>query len=330
MRVVFFGSPDYALPTLRRLVEAPGVELAAAVTQPDRPRGRSGRPVPTPVAGLAREAGVPVIAPERIRRGVTAEIAALAPDAGVLAASAHILPSHLIEAIPHGILNVHASLLPRHRGASPVAAAVRAGDARTGATVMRIVRELDAGPVLGSASTPIGPLDTTATLTPRIAELGAALLMELLPGWVAGRVRAEPQDEAIATWAPALGKDDGAIDWTRPAREIWRQVRACDPWPLAATSHRGERLIVRAAWPAAAPADPTPGLVSAGDGEPLGEALPGRRALAVAACGEGGLALLRLQRAGRRPLDVEDYLRGDRGLIGARLGGPTSGAASGR
>ena len=146
VRVVFFGSPDYALPTLRLLIEAPAVDLAAVVTQPDRPRGRSGRGVPTPVARLAREAGVPVLTPERIRRDTTAQIAALEPDVGVLAASAHILPSHLIEAIPHGILNVHASLLPRHRGASPVAAAILAGDEESGASVMLIVRELDAGP----------------------------------------------------------------------------------------------------------------------------------------------------------------------------------------
>ena len=320
MRVVFFGSPDYALPTLRLLIEAPAVDLAAVVTQPDRPRGRSGRGVPTPVARLAREAGVPVLTPERIRRDTTAQIAALEPDVGVLAASAHILPSHLIEAIPHGILNVHASLLPRHRGASPVAAAILAGDEESGASVMLIVRELDAGPVLGTAATPIGPLDTTATLTARIAELGAAWLMELLPGWVEGSVQAVPQDEALASYAPRIGKDDGVIDWTRSAEEISRAVRAYEPWPRATTVRDGERLTIHAAWPLAADVEAEPGCVLAGSDEPLGDPLPGRRALAVVACGSGALALLRVQRAGRRPLDIEDYLNGDRGLIGARLG----------
>ena len=320
MRVVFFGSPDYALPTLRLLIEAPAVDLAAVVTQPDRPRGRSGRGVPTPVARLAREAGVPVLTPERIRRDTTAQIAALEPGVGVLAASAHILPSHLIEAIPHGILNVHASLLPRHRGASPAAAAILAGDEESGASVMLIVRELDAGPVLGAASTPIGPLDTTEALTARIAELGAERLMELLPGWVEGSVQAVPQDEALASYAPRIEKDDGVIDWTRSTEEISRAVRAYAPWPRATTARDGERLTIHAAWPLAADVEAEPGCVLAGSGEPLGDPLPGRRALAVVACGSGALALLRVQRAGRRPLDIEDYLNGDRGLIGARLG----------
>ena len=180
MRVVFFGSPDYALPTLRGLLDAPEVEVVAAVTQPDRPRGRSGTAVATPVKRLAAEARVPVLTPERIRREQTAEIAAFEADVGVLAASAHILPTHLLEAFPHGVLNVHASLLPRHRGASPVAAAILAGDAEAGASIMQIVRELDAGPVLGAITTPIEPLDTTATLTDRIAALGARKLVELI------------------------------------------------------------------------------------------------------------------------------------------------------
>ena len=321
MRVVFFGSPAYALPTLRGLLAAPGVEVAAVVTQPARPRGRSGEPVPTPAARLAAEAGAPVLAPQRITRAETAALAALAPDAGVLAASAHLLPSHLLEAFPHGVLNVHASLLPRHRGASPVAAAILAGDDATGATIMRVARALDAGPVLGSAATPIGPLDDAGTLTDRVAELGARLLLDLLGPWAAGEIEAEPQDEALATWAPALTKSDGALDWRRPAGELWRRVRAFRPWPLASTARGGQPLIVHEAWPVAAPgADAEPGAVLDGGGAPLGEALPGRHARAVVACGEGGLALLRVQRAGRRAQDIEDYLRGDRSLIGSRLG----------
>ena len=321
MRVVFFGSPAYALPTLRGLLDAPGVEVAAAVTQPARPRGRSGEAVPTPVARLAAEAGTPVLAPARLTRDATAAVAALAPDIGVLAASAHLLPTHMLEAFPHGVLNVHASLLPRHRGASPVAAAILAGDAETGATIMRIVRELDAGPVLGRAATPIGPLDDAGALTDRVAALGARLLLDLLGPWAAGEIEAEPQDEALATWAPALRKADGALDWRRPAEELWRRVRAFRPWPLASTTRGGEPLIVHEAWPVAAPAaGAEPGAVLDGGGAPLGEALPGRRARAVVACGEGGLALLRVQRAGRRAQDIEDYLNGDRALIGARLG----------
>ncbi len=332
VRVVFFGSPAFALPTLRALIEAPWAKVVCVVTQPPRPRGRSGRPQPTAVAAAAEETGVPVLAPERLRRDATKKITALRPDVGVLAASGHLLPTHLLEAFPHGVVNVHASLLPRHRGASPVAAAILEGDAEAGASLMLVVRELDAGPVIAAARTPIEPLDTTGTLTARIAELGAALLLELLPAWVAGELTAAPQDEAAASYAPWLTRADGAIDWSLPAIELGRRVRAYHPWPLATTSYpssdpaaedRREPFLVHEAWPAPLPEQARsapPGTVCAGGGEPLTPLLPGRVARAVVATGEGGLALLRVQRAGRRAAAIEDYLHGDRELIGARLG----------
>ena len=320
MRVVFFGSPDYALPTLRGLLDAPAWEVVAAVTQPDRRRGRSRRTEPTPVKALAQEAGVDVLEPERLRREESERIAAARPDVGVVVASGHILPTHLLEAFPHDVLNVHASLLPRHRGAAPAAAAILAGDGETGASVMKVVREIDAGPVLGEVRTLIEPLDTTATLTDRIAVLGAALLLELLPRWVAGEVEAVPQDPLLATRAPQLAKGDGAIDWSLPAAEIWRRVRAFQPWPLATTQHRAEPLTVHEAWPLETTIEATPGTVAAGDGEPLSPLLPGRRSLAVVACGRDSLALLGVQRPGRRAMEIEDYLNGDPGLLGSRLG----------
>ncbi len=320
MRVVFFGSPEYAVPTLRLLLNAPGVEVVAVVSQPDRPRGRSGAPLPTAVSAIAREAGIETLTPERIRRDTTERLTALRPDVGVLAASGHILPTHLLEAFPHGVLNVHASLLPMYRGASPVAAAILAGAAATGASIMVVVRELDAGPVVGTVTTPIGPLDTTGTLTTRIAELGALRMVELLPGWVAGRLEARTQEEALASYAPRLAKADGVLDWTQPAEVLARRVRAFQPWPLATTTYRGETLTVHEAWPLAAGLDAPPGTVLAGDEGELTPLLPGRRALAVVACGAGALALLRVQRAGKRALDIEEYLRGDARFIGARLG----------
>ena len=320
MRAVFFGSPDYALPALRGLIDARDIEVVLAVTNPDRPRGRHASALPTPVKALATEAGIEVLQPQRLRRDSTEGIAALRPDVGVVAASGHILPSHLIEAFPHGVLNVHASLLPLHRGASAVASAILAGDEESGATIMQVVREVDAGPVLGAVRTPIEPLDTAATLTERIAGLGATLLLELLPRWVAGEVQATAQDDALATHAPRLTKADGEIDWTASAAEIWRRVRAFQPWPLAATRYRGEPFTVHEAWPLDAQSDAPPGTVLAGDGQPLTELLPGRRARAVVACGRGTLALLRVQRPGRRAIEAEQYLNGDRDLIGARLG----------
>lgn len=185
---------------------------------------------------------------------------------------------------------------------------------------MKIVREVDAGPMLGQTPTPIDPLATTATLTERIARLGADLLLELLPGWVAGEIDTTLQDEALATHAPRLSKLDGTIDWSLPAVELWRRVRAFQPWPLASTSYRDLPLTVHEAWPLDATVDGEPGSVIEGDAAPLTPLLPDRRSSAVVACGEGSLALLRVQRPGRRALEIEQYLNGDLDLIGSRLG----------
>ena len=322
MRIVFFGSPDYAVPSLRACLDLPDAEVVAVVTQPDRARGRSGAALMTPVKQLAVEAGVPVILqPERVRRDTTEALATLHPDVGVVAASGHILPTHLLEAFPHQVVNVHASLVPRHRGASPVSAAILEGDAESGASIMLVVRELDAGPVISRIATPIGPLDTTGALTDRIASLGAALLAETLPRWVAGALTPLPQDEALVTYAPRLTKEDGRIDWTRSAEEIAHAVRAYHPWPLATTERDGEPLAILEAWPLEGDSPAAPGAVEAGDGMPLTPLLPGRRARAVVACGSGRLALLMLQRSGRKALPIEDYLNGDRALLGSVLGG---------
>ena len=326
LRVVFFGSPDYALPTLRGLLATPDIEVVAVVSQPARPRGRSGTAAPTPVAALAAESGIVTRTPERITRAVTAALTAFTPDVGVLAASGHILPEHLLDAFPHGVLNVHASLLPWHRGASPVAAAILEGDAETGATIMRVVRALDAGPVLARAVTRIEALETTGTLTNRIAELGASALLGALAPWVRGDIEATPQDESLVTYAPKLTKADGVLDWTTSADALWRRVRAFHPWPLATATYAGAPLTIHEAWPLAsspsgqAGTGTPPGTVVRGDGSPLTPLLPGRTAQAVVACGEGALALLRVQRPGKRALPIEEYLRGNQAFIGARLG----------
>jgi methionyl-tRNA formyltransferase len=320
MRVVFFGSPDYALPTLRSLLAHADIEVVAVVTQPPRPRGRNGTPEPTPIGALAAEVGITTFTPERIRRDTTAMIAALHPDVGVLAASGHLLPTHVLEAFPHGVLNVHASLLPRHRGASPVAAAILDGDVDAGASIMVVVRELDAGPVVSRITTAIDPLDTAGTLTDRIAVLGAREMLEVLPGWVAGTRTAEPQDESQTSYAPKLAKPDGVIDWSRDADSIWRQVRAFEPWPLATTSYAGSTLTIHEAWPLAITRNEPPGTVLASDQLLDAEVHGDRKATAAVVCGTGALALLNVQRSGKRALDIEEYVRGDRGFFGARLG----------
>lgn len=321
MRIVFFGSPDYAVPSLRACLALPGAEVVAVVTQPDRPRGRSGQPQMTAVKQAAVEAGLDTfLQPEKIRRDTTQALAALAPDVGVVAASGHILPNHLLDAFPHRVLNVHASLLPRHRGASPVASAILAGDAASGATIMRVVREVDAGPIVAQVETPISPLDTAGTLTDRVAALGAELLAEVLPRWVTGDLTEVPQDDARVTYAPKLARADGVIDWSQDAESIWRRVRAFHPWPLATTTYRGALFTVHQAWPVALDTDVAPGTVLAGDGEELTPLLPGRRARAVVACGSGALALTEVQRPGKRPTAIEAYLNGDRDLVGSVLG----------
>lgn len=321
MRIVFFGSPEYAVPSLRACLALPDAEVVAVVTQPDRPRGRSGAALPTPVKALAIEADVRAIfQPERVRRDTADALAALRPDIGVVAASGHILPSYLLALFPHRALNVHASLLPRHRGASAVASAILAGDAETGATIMEVVREVDAGPIVAQTRLPIGPLDTTSTLTDRIAEAGAALLSDVLPRWMAGTLTSVPQDASLATSAPKLTKEDGRIDWSRSAAEIDRAIRAFQPWPAAFTRYRGELFTVHAAWPLTTTLNAPPGTVVAGNGQPLTPLLPGRTASALVACREGALALLDIQRPGKRPTPIEAYLNGDRAFIGSRLG----------
>lgn len=321
MRIVFFGSPDYAVPSLQACLAISDAEVVAVVTQPDRPRGRSGAALPTPVKTLAVEAGTrTILQPERVRRDTADTIAALQPDIGVVAASGHILPSYLLALFPHRVLNVHASLLPRHRGASAVASAILAGDAETGATIMEVVREVDAGPVVAQTRLPIGPLDTTGTLTERIAEAGAALLGDVLPRWVAGTLTSAPQSASEATFAPKLTKEDGRINWSRSAAEIDRAIRAFQPWPTAFTTYQDAPFTVHAAWPVPVALDVPPGTVVAGDGQPLTPLLPGRAARALVACGQGALAILTIQRPGKRPTPIEAYLNGDRALIGSRLG----------
>jgi len=321
MRIVFFGSPDYAVPSLQACLGLAGAEVVAVVTQPDRPRGRSGAPQMTAVKEAALAGGVTtILQPDRIRRGTTEALAALAPDIGVVAASGHILPNHLLDSFPHRVLNVHASLLPRYRGASPVASAILNGDPATGATIMRVVREVDAGPIVARVETPIGPLDTMGLLTDRIAHLGADLLVDVLPRWIAGTIEETPQDEAHVTFAPKLARADGIIDWAEPAEVIARRVRAFHPWPLATTIYRGESLNIHAAWPLPVDLDAPAGTVLVGDGSDLSPLLPGRRTRAVVACGQGSLALLEVQRPGKRSTAIEDYLNGDHALIGSRLG----------
>lgn len=309
MRVVFMGSPDFALPTLRRLIESEH-EVVGVFTQPDRPVGRGRKLAPPPVKALAVEHGLPLFQPKSISKPESVEqVRALRPDVGVIAAYGQILRQPVLDVPPLGILNVHASLLPRWRGAAPIPAAILAGDAVTGATIMRVELALDAGPVLGAAEVAISPEDTTASLTPRIAEAGAALLLDLLPRWAEGSITAVPQDETFATYAPQLEKSDAAIDWARhDAETVTRMVRAYDPWPVAYTHLSGEALRIHEARPLGSRSGAAPGTVAVSD-VGFSVATPGT-----------DLAIMRVQLAGGKIMSARDFARGRPDLNGKVLG----------
>ena len=314
VRTVFMGSPDFALPALRGLVEG-GYRVVGVYTQPDREAGRGRRLLPPPVKELAIRYGLPIHQPVNFRAGETVEeLRALAPDVIVVAAYGLILPRTVLAVPRRGILNVHASLLPRWRGAAPVAAAILAGDPETGVSIMEIVPALDAGPVVAQRATPIHDDYTAGTLTQRLAEEGAALLLATLPAWYDGRLEARPQNEAEVTYAPPVKKDDAAIDWTVPAVQIWRQIRAYNPWPVAFSSlPSGEPLRILEAQPLAVTPEAAPGTVV-----PAPPDLP-RESFAIAT-GDGLLLPLLVQRAGGKPVSAAEFSRGRRGLMGARLG----------
>ena len=310
------GSPEFALPTLRRLIER-DQEVVGVATQPDRPAGRGRGLRPPPVKELAQAHGLPVLQPERVNTpDALAALRALAPDAIVIAAYGQILKQPLLDLPQRGVLNVHASLLPRYRGGAPVAAALLAGEEETGVTVLQVVLALDAGPVLAQRAQPIEPHDTTGTLSAKLAELGAALLIEVLPAWERGELSPRPQDEAQVSYAPTLRREDAHIDWSLPAVDVWRRVRAYSPWPVARTSVDGEPLRILEAWPLAGEPDAPPGAALA---LPRDAGAPAGAGFAVR-CGRGLLAVVRAQRSGRRALSGEELLRGFRGLLGKRLG----------
>jgi methionyl-tRNA formyltransferase len=314
MRIVFMGSPAFALPSLRALVESGVGEVVAVYTPPDREAGRGRVPQPPPVKGLAQEYGLPVCQPRNFRsEEPVAKLRAWAPDVIIVAAYGQILPRSVLAVPTRGLLNVHASLLPRWRGAAPIAHAILAGDRETGVTIMEIVPALDAGPIVSQRPVTISDEDTAGSLSERLANVGAALLIETLPGWYAGEIVPQPQDDSLATYAPPLTKEDGLIDWTEPAIQIWRRVRAYNPWPVArAILPSGEPLSILQARPLDWPAGSPPGTVLPA---PSGTIEGGF----VITAGSGAILPLLVQRAGRRPLPAADFLRGQRGLLGSRL-----------
>jgi methionyl-tRNA formyltransferase len=301
--IVFMGTPEFAVPSLRRLIQE-GHHIVAVVTQPDRPAGRGRKIEMPPVKQTALQYGLPVLQPESVnRREFLAQLEELRPEVGVVAAFGQLLGKRLLSISPHGYLNVHASLLPRHRGASPIAAAILAGDEVTGVSIMLIDEGLDTGPVLAQTTCPILPEDTAGSLEAKLAEIGADLLARTLPSWLAGNATPKPQEERLATVAGHVAKDDGRADWTQPAETLWRMARAYDPWPGLFTFVDGQRLRL---WKV------RPLLDWRGDARP-GEVLLDVGGLVVAT-GRGALELLEVQLAGKQRVSGADFKRGHRHL----------------
>jgi methionyl-tRNA formyltransferase len=312
LRIVFMGSPEFSVPSLEHLI-INRYDVVAVYTRPDRPAGRGREMVPPPVKEAALRWGLPVIQPASFRStAVISQLKEFKPDVIVVCAFGHILPQAVLDIPPYQCVNVHFSLLPRHRGASPVTAAILAGDEFTGVSIMLVRKELDTGPILSMATIPISPQDNTRTLTDKLSLVGANLLQETLAGWLRGENIPRPQDERAATYFSQVKKGDGEIDWRLPAVAIWRRVRAYYTWPGCYTTWRGKQLkIIEAV------VLPGEGALEAG----RVVALQGREGGLGIATGEGILGVLKVQLAGKRVITTADFLRGQRDFIGSVLPG---------
>lgn len=298
-QVVFFGTPEFAVPSLRALHES-GYAVTLVVTQPDRPAGRGRTLTPPPVKAAASALGLPVFQPNSLKTPEALErLAAATPDLIVVVAYGKILPRAVLDLPRAGCVNVHASLLPRYRGAAPIQWAILNGDQETGISIMLMTEELDAGPVLLARRVPIGPEETYGELEARLALVGAECLIEALAGWRAGALHPQPQDPAQVSFAPMIRKEHGRIWWTAPAQQICRQVRAFQPWPGAYFFWRGRLIKVQRAR----------ALDGTGSGQIPGTVLAADDRLIVQT-GEGAVELLELQPEGRRRMTAKEFLAG--------------------
>lgn len=309
MRVIFLGTPQFAVPSLQALVSA-GHEVLGVFTQPDRPKGRGNQLAESHVKAAARTLSLPVYQPERIRRPEAVEqLRSLAADLMVVVGYGQIIPQRIIDLPPHGILNVHASLLPKYRGAAPIQWAIANGEKQTGVTIMQIDAGLDTGDILLKASTEIGPDETAPELGERLATLGADLLIKAIKQIEAGCVHPEKQDDSQATLAPILKKEDGRINWRRPAQDIYNRLRGFDPWPGAYTTFRQQPLAVIRATPTEAHSTLEAGKVEVG-----------KRDLLVG-CDDGtALQLWEVQPSGKKRMSAEAFVNGYKPVSGEHMG----------
>src|SRR5882762_8823630 len=310
LNLVFAGTPRFAVPTLEKLVEA-GFTVRLVVTPPDRPRGRGMELTASPVKETALQLGLPITQPDKIKNNedFRNQLTELKPDALIVVGYGRIIPQWMIDLPPLGNLNVHASLLPKYRGAAPIQWAIARGETVTGVTTMRIDAGLDTGDILLQRECPISAGDTAEAIAPKLAAIGAELMVETLGGLQAGTIRARPQDHGQATLAPILKKEDGQIDFDRSATEIWNRLRGFQPWPGAFTTFRGKNLHLWSAKPASANA-------------PVGEIKLQGDHLLVGCGGHTALELLEVQVEGRKRMPAHDFTNGYRVHEGERLGEP--------
>jgi methionyl-tRNA formyltransferase len=310
VRIVFFGTPDFAVPSLEGLIASEHT-VVGVVTQPDRPRGRGQRVTDSPVKAVARAHNLPVLQPTRLREPETmAALSALSPDLGVVAAYGKLIPGEMLQLPRHGMINVHASLLPKYRGAAPVHRAVINGDEETGITIMRMVVALDAGAMLTKVTRLIGADETSDVVERDLARLGVVPLLSVITQLADGTLREEPQDDSQSTYAARLTKEEGLIDWTLRAPAIHNRVRGLYPWPHAFTHASGSRLIVLKSQVEDGNTSDAPGTLVAVE----------RDHISVAAGQGTRLSLLELQPEGRRAMAVRDFLAGHPMHAGSRLG----------
>lgn len=311
-RIVYMGTPDFSVPALESLIES-GM-LVGVVTQPDRPAGRGNRLRPPPVKVAAEKAGIPVFQPKSLRKEeAAAPIREWQPDLIIVAAFGQILKPHILDYPRLGCVNIHASLLPRWRGAAPIQAAILHGDTDTGITLMQMDVGLDTGDILVSESIPLAVDETASTLHDKLAAMGGMMVEKYLPALIEQRLPSTPQDDAFATYASRISKEDGEIDWEKSAVEIDRHIRAMSPWPGAHTVWNGKQLKIHAAQPATIPfyalGGYLPGTVFIPDGSDV-----------MVQTGSGGIRLETIQLSGKKALDVADFVRGRPEFIGATLG----------
>jgi methionyl-tRNA formyltransferase len=310
-KLVFMGTPEFSVPSLEKLLGT-DFKVVAVYTQPDRKAGRGQQVMSSPVKRLALSQGLEIVQIETFREtGAIERLVALAPDLIVVAAFGLILPAEVLNLPRFGCLNVHPSLLPRHRGASPVAAAILQGDEITGVTIMLLDAGMDTGPILNQREMLISDKDTTGSLGLKLSKIGAELLVETLPLWIEGRIKPSPQNESEATYSKMINKEDGEIDWRLSTRELWRRVRAFDPWPGSYTIWRGKRLKLIKVLPLYGEESGEPGKVIS-----LSPQKPVRVGVQT---GDGVLELVEVQLEGKREIPAEEFVRGQRDFVGSRL-----------